>query len=70
MSRITISDLHTSNSESFFIGVSNVDYISIYAGADDALAQILNYSVKNLQFALLAFTIYGVTELAKSFNSQ
>ncbi|WP_242059019.1 MULTISPECIES: hypothetical protein [Nostoc] len=49
--------------------MSNVDYISIYAGADDALSQILNYGVKNLQFALLAFTIYGVTELAKSFNS-
>ncbi|MBD2524037.1 hypothetical protein [Nostoc sp. FACHB-133] len=70
MSRITISDLHADDSEGLLIDISNIDYISIYAGADDDLAQMLNYGLKNLQFALLAFTIHEVAELAKSFNTQ
>ncbi|MBN3906444.1 MAG: hypothetical protein HWQ35_07760 [Nostoc sp. NMS1] len=69
MSKITISDLHSDDSEGLLIDISNLDYISIYAGADDALAQILNYGVKNLHFALLAFTIHEVAELAESFNT-
>ncbi|MBE8988360.1 hypothetical protein [Nostoc sp. LEGE 12450] len=70
MSKITISDLHTDDSEGFLIDISNLDYISIYAGADDDLAQILNYGLKNLNFALLAFAIHEVAELAESFNTQ
>ncbi|MGF1933816.1 MAG: hypothetical protein RM347_005375 [Nostoc sp. ChiQUE02] len=70
MSKITISDLLIDNSESFLLDVNNVDYISIYAGADETFSQILNYGVKNLNFALLALTIHEIAELAKSFNTQ
>jgi hypothetical protein len=70
MSKITISDLHTADSESFLIDVRNVDYMSVYGGDKDALHQILNYGVKSLNFALLAFAAYEVTELVKSFNTQ
>ncbi|MDF5707014.1 MAG: hypothetical protein PUP90_04845 [Nostoc sp. S4] len=70
MSKITISDLRTANSESLLINVSNLDYISIYGGADDPVSQIIDYGEKSLNFALLAFTIYEIAELAKSYNTQ
>lgn len=70
MSKITISDLYIDDSESFLIKVNNVDCVSIYAGADDDISQLLNYGAKNLNFVLLAFTIHEVAELAKSFNTQ
>ncbi|MEH1952848.1 hypothetical protein [Nostoc sp.] len=47
-----------------------MDCVSIYAGADDDISQLLNYGAKNLNFVLLAFTIHEVAELAKSFNTQ
>ncbi|WP_223280090.1 hypothetical protein [Nostoc sp. PA-18-2419] len=50
--------------------MSNFDYISIYGSVDDALSQIFNYGEKSLNLALLAFSIYEIAQLAKSFNTQ
>lgn len=69
MAKITISDLHPADSETFIHDLKYLDYRSIFGGENDVFSPALNFGVNFLQFVLVIYAIDTISWLAKSFNS-
>ena len=71
MAGIIISELHSTNSESFLVEITDTCFLSIYGGneyaLDYAFHQMLNFSYRLMDFMLSAFAIYSIVYLAQSF---
>ncbi|WP_414530404.1 hypothetical protein [Nodularia chucula] len=71
MAGIVISELSFTNSESFFIEITDMYFISVYGGneyvIDQAFYQMLKFTYTLMDFMLSAFAIYSITSLAQSF---
>ncbi len=71
MSVIIISELHSTNSESFLVEITDMYFPSIYGGNEYALDygfhQMLNFTYRLMDFMLSAFAIYSIVSLAQSF---
>lgn len=68
MAKIIISELYTTDSESYLTEMDDMDSISVYGG-DDAYSQFTNFAVILADAVLTAYAIYNIIALAKSFNT-
>ena len=71
MAGIIISELHSTNSDSFLFEVTDMCFLSVYGGNQYALGyafhQMLNFTYRLMDFMLSAFAIYSIVSLAQSF---
>ncbi|HYW20170.1 MAG TPA: hypothetical protein VE956_12825 [Nodularia sp. (in: cyanobacteria)] len=71
MAGIIISELHSNDSETFLIEVTDMSFLSVYGGneyaLDYAFHQMLNFTYRLMDFMLSAFAIYSIASLAQSF---
>ena len=56
------------DSESFLNEMNDVDTISIQGGSGSGIHDLVYYSIKGQEFALLGFAIDSAVSLAKSFS--
>jgi hypothetical protein len=71
MAGIIISELHSTDSESFLFEITDIGILSVYGGnqyaLDYAFHQMLNFTYRLMDFMLSAFAIYSIVSLAQSF---
>ncbi|TAE59462.1 MAG: hypothetical protein EAZ87_09590 [Nostocales cyanobacterium] len=58
------------DSESFLNEMNDSDGILVQGGSGSYLTELLDYSIKGKEFALLGFAIDSAVSLAKSFSSH
>lgn len=67
MAQITISELRNADSEIFINDLTEIDAMYVYGGEGYQFYQLLNFGVKTLEFALIAFAIDAIASLVKTF---
>jgi hypothetical protein len=70
MAKITISELHPANSESYLTDLNDVDSINIYGGEGYSFTPILNFGMKIIEAAIAVFAIYSIVWIAQSFKAE
>ncbi|TAE59463.1 MAG: hypothetical protein EAZ87_09595 [Nostocales cyanobacterium] len=76
MANIKLSELHVAgselfqDSESFLNEMNDSDGILVKGGSGSYFPDLIDYSIKGKEFALLGFAIDSAVSLAKSFSKH